>query len=154
MVTCNEDNLAGSIRALHTTCFVVCSDELLIRKYGRSATGAERPVLTPSNILPGMYISTRSEVMPMPGTRYKLRSMVNLWTARYAPGRTHAGVVLLFFYIAAEFQMPDHMIRCRRRTLCVPRPSWLSLRCGNSVRGLARGCAPILIQYSAVLPRW
>ena len=45
-------NLAGPrIPAPHTTRFVVRSDELLHSKYGRSATGAERPILIRSKYI-------------------------------------------------------------------------------------------------------
>ena len=52
-----RDNLAGPIPAPYTTRFVVRSDELLNSKYGRSATGAERPILIPSYYLYGYYYS-------------------------------------------------------------------------------------------------
>ena len=44
------DNLAGPIPAPHITRFVLRSDELLPSKYGRPATGTERPVLVPSTL--------------------------------------------------------------------------------------------------------
>ena len=45
------DHLAGPILAPHTTRFAVRSDERLNSKYGLSATGAERPILVPSNFI-------------------------------------------------------------------------------------------------------
>jgi len=42
------DNLEGPTPATHITRFGVRADELLNSKYGRSATGAERPILIPS----------------------------------------------------------------------------------------------------------
>ena len=42
------DNLTGPIPAPHITRFVVRSDELLNLRYGRSAIGAERPILIPT----------------------------------------------------------------------------------------------------------
>ena len=51
-----EINLAGPIPAPHTTRFVVRSDELRNSKYGRSATGAERPILIRSTYYACTYI--------------------------------------------------------------------------------------------------
>ena len=59
-------NLAGPNPAPQTALFVVRSDELLNSKYGRSATGAERPILIPSTrCLPGVSCH-------VPGTKHNL----------------------------------------------------------------------------------
>ena len=64
-----RDNLAGPIPAPHTIRFVVRSDELLNSKYGRSATGAERPILIPSTTVAQAFGSMSPENRNKPNYR-------------------------------------------------------------------------------------